>query len=258
MTNLNYNAILNPPAIISYNTPATFLSTLNISGNTTLNNKTIIKGILNIHNGSPYATSNFTLNNGSLIIGDTLLNYGGGTQWNGGNAAGLLMECDNNTEIVVHDNAKRLASLMYYEGDNTNKITIGRNMGWTAISSVTINGNIDAVGSVNIKSDNQVLDFGGRGLDNLIKLWSSGTDTYGFGINGGVLRYNVPASANHRFYTGATNTFTIDGSGNAISSGYMYAGGLTSGLRINGNDYGNTIYQDAVTIAGNQLILVLL
>ena len=45
---------------------------------------------------------------------------------------------------------------MYYEGDNTNKITIGRNMGWTAISSVTINGNIDAVGSVNI---NQVMLF---------------------------------------------------------------------------------------------------
>jgi hypothetical protein len=30
----------------------------------------------------------------------------------------------------------------------------------------------------------------------------------------------------------------------------MYAGGTTSGLRINGNDYGNTIYQDAVTIGG--------
>jgi hypothetical protein len=124
LTNLNYNAILNPPAIISYNTPATFLSTLNISGNTTLNNKTIIKGILNIHNGSPYATSNYTLNNGSLIIGDTLLNYGGGTQWNGGNAAGLMMECDNNTEIVVHDNGKRLASLMYYEGETLIKLLL--------------------------------------------------------------------------------------------------------------------------------------
>ena len=53
----------------------------------TLNNKTIImmKGIMNIHNGSPYAINNYTLNNGSSIIGDTLLNYGGSTLWNGEN-----------------------------------------------------------------------------------------------------------------------------------------------------------------------------
>jgi hypothetical protein len=148
LTNLDYNAILNPPAIISYNTPATFLSTLNISGNTTLNNKTIIKGILNIHNGTPFAINNYTLNNGSLIIGDTLLNYGGGTNWNGGNAAGLMLECDNNTEIVVHDNGNRLASLMYYEGDTTNRITIGRNMGWDAINSVVMNGNVSTSGNI--------------------------------------------------------------------------------------------------------------
>jgi hypothetical protein len=89
---------------------------------------------MNIHNGSPYATNKYTLNHGPLTIGDTLLNYGGGTLWNGGNAAGLLMEleCDNSTEIVVHDNGKRLASLMYYEGKQL-IITIGRDMGWTAV-----------------------------------------------------------------------------------------------------------------------------
>ncbi len=76
-------------------------ASLNVSGMTTLNNKTITKGIMNIHNGSPYAIDNYTFNNGSLIIGDTLLNYGGGTLWNSGNAAGLLMECNDNTEIVV-------------------------------------------------------------------------------------------------------------------------------------------------------------
>ncbi len=58
-------------------------------------------------------SSNYTLNPGSLILGSTALNYWGGTNWNGGNAAGLLMEYDDNTEIVVHDNGKRLASLMY-------------------------------------------------------------------------------------------------------------------------------------------------
>jgi hypothetical protein len=99
-------------------------------------------------------------------------------------------------------------------------------------------------------NSNTVLDFGARGQDNIIKLWSGGTDIYGFGINNSTLRYNVPATAAHRFYTATTNTFTIDGNGNAISSGYMYAGGTTSGMRINGNDYGNTFYQDAITIGG--------
>ena len=77
-----------------------------------------------------------------MIIGDTLLNYGGGTLWNGGNAAGLMMECASNTEIVVHDGGNRLASLMYYEGDLINKITIGRDMGWGAISDIIFNGTI--------------------------------------------------------------------------------------------------------------------
>ncbi len=62
------------------------------------------------------------MNPGSLILGSTALNYGGGINWNGGNAAGLMMECDNNTEIVVHDHENRSASLMYYEGGATNNL----------------------------------------------------------------------------------------------------------------------------------------
>ena len=58
-----------------------------------------------------------------------------------------MLECASNTEIVVHDNLNRLASLMYYEGDSANKITIGRDMGWGAISSVAINGNIIGSGT---------------------------------------------------------------------------------------------------------------
>ena len=76
------------------------------------------------------------MNNGSLIIGDTPLNYGGGALWNGGNAAGLMMECSANTERAMHDSGNRLASLMYYEGDANNKITIGRDTGWGASSSL--------------------------------------------------------------------------------------------------------------------------
>jgi hypothetical protein len=35
--------------------------------------------------------------------------------------AGLLMECLSNTEIAVHDGGNRVSSLMYFQGDNTNK-----------------------------------------------------------------------------------------------------------------------------------------
>ncbi len=45
------------------------------------------------------------------------------------------MEGLDNTEIAVHDNGLRVASLMYYEGGSTNRITIGRNMGWGTADS---------------------------------------------------------------------------------------------------------------------------
>ena len=48
LTNLNYNAISNPPTIVSFNNPATFVSTLNISGNTTINNPATCVSTLNI------------------------------------------------------------------------------------------------------------------------------------------------------------------------------------------------------------------
>ena len=48
ITNLNYNAITNPPTIISFNNPGTFVSTLNISGNTTINNPATCVSTLNI------------------------------------------------------------------------------------------------------------------------------------------------------------------------------------------------------------------
>ncbi len=161
-----------------------------------------------------------------MIIGSFGLNYGGGTNWNGGNAAGLLMKCDNNTEIVVHDNGSRLASLMYYEGSGNNRITIGRDAGWGGISSVNI-----PVGTLN---------FGSRISDFLIYLWGS---DYGFGINGEILRYNAPVGSSHRFYIGTTNITTIDTAGNLTTNGqisngsnsYIYAGGL----RLGGFDTGN-------------------
>jgi hypothetical protein len=37
---------------------------------------------------------------------------------------------------------------MYYEGGGVNKITVGRNMGWTDISSVDINGTVNIINTL--------------------------------------------------------------------------------------------------------------
>jgi hypothetical protein len=78
-----------------------------------------------------------------LTLGSLTSSFGGGTSWNA-NMAGLLLETAANTEIAVHDSNTRLASIVYYEGDATNRLTIGRDMGWGPISTVAVNGNLGA------------------------------------------------------------------------------------------------------------------
>jgi hypothetical protein len=65
----------------------------------------------------------------TLTLGSISSNYGGGNNWNA-NTAAILLECADNTEIAVHDAGNRVASLIHFEGGSTNRITIGRNMGW--------------------------------------------------------------------------------------------------------------------------------
>ncbi len=59
----------------------------------------------------------------------------------------------------------------------------------------------------------------------------------------------VATSGHHLFYTGVSNErMRISNDSNVISTGYIYAGVPTTGLRINGNDHGSTIYQNATSI----------
>ena len=95
---------------------------------------------------------------GSLTIGGVDRNYGGGsTKWNS-NTAGLLLETLDNTEIAIHDSGLRLASFMYYEGAN-NCFTIGRDMGWGAISAVNIQGSLQVNGQTNSLTDTNPIRF---------------------------------------------------------------------------------------------------
>ena len=82
---------------------------------------------------------------GSLTIGDTLLNYGNGTNWTT-NTSGLLLECLDNTEIAVHDAGNRVSSLIQYQGGASTMITIGRDMFWGTVP-VTIANNLKVSGT---------------------------------------------------------------------------------------------------------------
>ena len=64
---------------------------------------------------------------GSLCVGNTNQNYGGGNLWNS-NTSGILMECSDTTEIAVHDGGASVHSFMYYSTNGN--FYIGRNMGW--------------------------------------------------------------------------------------------------------------------------------
>lgn len=101
--------------------------------------KLSVVGTAMISDGTGYAVSQEFMASGSLTIGSTATSYGGGSGWNV-NTAGLLLETSANTEIAVHDGGTRVASLMHYEGNAANRITIGRDMGWGTTPLVVAGG----------------------------------------------------------------------------------------------------------------------
>jgi hypothetical protein len=109
-------------------------------------------GAVNISNGMRAAIGRMAA--GSLTVGGTNANYGGGKGWDkNNNVAALLLETASNTEIAVHDASTRLASLMYYEGDTANRITIGRDMGSGGpIGRVVVASDLEVAGAVYARS----------------------------------------------------------------------------------------------------------
>jgi hypothetical protein len=108
-------------------------------------------GILNISDtqANTYGGRIDCMSTGSLIIGSISKNYGGGNNWTT-NTAGFMMECADNTEIMIHDGGSRLASFMYYTGAN-NTFTIGRNAGW-GVTQVSIAGDISITNSCSLNT----------------------------------------------------------------------------------------------------------
>jgi hypothetical protein len=124
----------------------------------------IVGGLANIHGGSPSAVPSGFMATGSLTLGDVNKNYGGGTSWNS-NTAGLMFECLDTQEIMVHDAGQRVVSLMYY---NANTITMGRDAGW-GISAVSVAGTLTS-GSITARAGSSIAKIGGNGGQNFCLL----------------------------------------------------------------------------------------
>jgi hypothetical protein len=129
-----------------------------------------VRGTGSVCGGTNYANTNNYMAMGSLTLGASNKNYGGGTSgWNG-NTAALLFECLDNTEIAVHDAGDRVASLSYYAG---NMITMGRNMGW-GNTNTRVAGKLN-VGSETINTNGQLnIDNVNGGYANTHFNWPDG------------------------------------------------------------------------------------
>jgi hypothetical protein len=144
-----------------------------------------VRGTASICGGTNYANTNNYMASGSLTIGASNKNYGGGSNWNG-NTAGLLFECQDNTEIAVHDAGDRVASLMY---DGSNQISIGRDMGW-GVSNIITGGSLglgiapayklDVNGNMRVKNGNDSMTvYGANATWGAVLVVGSGTDRAG-------------------------------------------------------------------------------
>lgn len=104
-----------------------------------------VQGRVNFCTSTRYAAVSGYMTTGSLTIGGQA-DYGGGTTGWISNTAGFMMECDNYTEMMVHDYGTRCASFMRYDGPN-NTFIIGRgNTGFGGAQAVSIPGTLSKGG----------------------------------------------------------------------------------------------------------------
>ena len=200
----------------------------------------VYNGVANINNGSPYAVANNYMAAGSLTIGGTTTNYGGGSsQWTT-NTAGLLMECQDNTEIAIHDAGNRVASFMYYVGGTTNQFFIGRDMGWGGITQTTFTGNLNVGGHTTIYASGDISSSGNLSIGSVLTLpngiWhnsADGINRFWFDTNGRTY-FHQGGNTGYTFRnTAQGDIVTIDNAGNLNSAASVSASGnITAGSKL--------------------------
>ena len=185
---------------------------VNVNASSHANIDLRVQGAAQISDGNGYAVETGYMANGSLTLGGRNTNYGGGSGWNGSTAQ-ILLECKDNTEIMVHDSGARLASLMAYTGAS-NLLTIGRNAGW---------------GTSNCKFDGKVIlnlstfdppttgTYGNSGMSIVLQTGSSSSYASGIGMQNTSIQYT--ARGDHYFYSQNNQVFSIGSSGDIACGG---------------------------------------
>ena len=131
---------------------------------------------------------------------------------------------------------------VFYNNAYANIINIYNN-GNVGVGTAAPNTKLDINGVINISSGTtntpQLGSYGGTG--DRIVFWPGNSTNYSFsmGINSGTLWYSVPSGASHKFYNNGVNSLTID------NNYYTF----TNGLRLNGADTTNTIYNGSTDMS---------
>jgi len=92
---------------------------------------------------APYVAS---IQAGALELGRTDTNYQYTSGWTGTMQGGILANCADNWEFVIHDSGHRLASAFEFRGSGTNVIRLGRDLGW-GVTPIETPGNLTVIGN---------------------------------------------------------------------------------------------------------------
>jgi hypothetical protein len=205
-----------------------------------------VVGVANIHNGSPYAASNNTMASGSLTIGGLNTNYGGGNLWTA-NTAGFMMECQDNTEIMIHDSGTRLASFMRYVGGGTNQFYIGRDAGWGTIAQTNFSGNVSVGNSLFFKTN--VWNYSSDNKERIY--FGNNSITYFRAYNGGIVNGAMYIFRNNDGY----DMITFYDNGGASFIGEINCKMIT--ITNSGTDYIGVAGNTSNGASGNYILYVM-
>ena len=171
-----------------------------------------------------YITSTSTTANNCINIKNNSTNYGyigiGGTALTGNYANNLFIESASSA-IIFNTNGRTSSSVPNMIVASTGNI---------GINNLAPSEKLEVNGNIKVSANNRIRIEGGEGT-NALSIGGKGS-----------FQMDAPGVGGGRF--------SIDDGGNVSIGGYTYTGGTSTGIRINGNDYGNTFYQNATTIGG--------
>ena len=252
LTNLNYNAILNPPTLINFNNSSTFQSSLYVSETTTLNNATTCMSSLNVSGniiGSVTALTN--LNYNAITNKPDLSVYATNTILNSYSTSSMLAinNLNNKTNFtnLLVSGASTCSSSLNVSGITTfnNSLT---NFWYNTPGTYFTNNGFDSYFSLN----SNVITNLGTAVEPFItvynRMWKNGANTamdiktFGTansGVNSNVL-IRIDSGGDPTAGTNAgTITYNINGSDKHIMTGSSFGiNTITPGsyaLNVNGN-----------------------